>query len=167
METKNINTFKIISNSLEDTKKIGFAIAKVFENKGGLISMFGDVGAGKTALTKFIGSALGVEERITSPSFVILNEYHSGKLSLYHFDLYRLENEGLDTIMGEIDEYTEGKNALAVVEWSEFSNGSLPKEHLKLQISYLDEEAREFEFSCDEKYLNYVEIFENLKRSLV
>ena len=103
---------KIISKSLDDTEKIGKAIAAVCENSGGLICLYGSVGAGKTALTKFIGKYLGIEEKITSPSFVILNEYHSGKISMYHFDLYRLEKEGVSTILDELEEYGEDDHAL-------------------------------------------------------
>lgn len=147
------NELKITSNSIETTDKIGQALAESFKSKGGLLSMYGDIGAGKTTLTKSIGKYLNIKEKITSPSFVILNEYHTGDIPVYHFDLYRLENEGLSTILGEIREYTETEKALSIIEWSEFSHGELPNERLELKISYHSETERFFEFkSYGEKH---------------
>ena len=145
--------FQTTSKNLETTAKIGKAIANAFRSTGGLISMFGDIGAGKTTITKSIGKFLNVKEKITSPSFVILNEYHSGAIPIYHFDLYRLEKEGLSTILGEIREYTETEKSLAIVEWSEFSHDELPNERLELEISYVNETERNFKFkSYGEKH---------------
>lgn len=156
---------KIISKSLDDTEKIGKAIAAVCENSGGLICLYGSVGAGKTALTKFIGKYLGIEEKITSPSFVILNEYHSGKISMYHFDLYRLEKEGVSTILDELEEYGEDDHALTLVEWAEFSNDQLSKDRMDIRINYIDENTREFCFeACGDKHEKlYNKLEESLK----
>lgn len=140
------NDFKIVSNSLEDTDKIAQAFIEALGNKGTLLCLYGDIGAGKTTLTKSIGKYLGISQKITSPSFVILNEYHTGSLDLYHFDLYRLETEGLDTILDEIKEYTQDEKSLAIVEWAQFSAGELPDNRIELQISYLGETEREFVF---------------------
>lgn len=156
---------KIAAESLEDTQKIGRAIASACAGHGGLICLYGNVGAGKTALTKFIGKYLGIEEKITSPSFVILNEYHSGKIPMYHFDLYRLENEGVSTILDELEEYGEKDGVLTLVEWAQFSNDELSKERLDITINYIDDEKREFVFEAfgdkHKKLLN--EVKESLK----
>lgn len=141
--------FEITANNLEDTSKIAKAISKaIVSAKGGLICLYGDIGAGKTTLTKEIAKYLEVKEKVTSPSFVILNEYHSGLLSLYHFDLYRLEKEGIKTIIDEISEYTSGENALAIVEWAEFSFNQLSEERLEVKIEYVDETSRLFYFDA-------------------
>lgn len=139
---------KIISKSLNDTEKIAKAVVDASENEGALICLYGDIGAGKTALTKFVGKHLGIPEKITSPSFVILNEYHSGKAPMYHFDLYRLESEGVLTILDELSEYSEKPGAFTLIEWAEFSNNQLPLERIDVSISYIDDETREFSFSA-------------------
>ena len=139
--------FEILSKSTDDTDKIAKVIAENL-SCGVLLCMYGDIGAGKTTLTKSIGKYLGIKEKITSPSFVILNEYHSGKYSLYHFDLYRLENEGLETILDELQEYSNDENALTIVEWAEFSQNELLGDRLSLQIKYLDETQRSFSFEA-------------------
>ena len=93
------NLFKINSKNIKDTEKIAKVLVSILKRTGGLICLYGDIGAGKTALTTLCAKFLNIKERVTSPSFVILNEYHSGDIDLYHFDLYRLENEGLKSII--------------------------------------------------------------------
>ena len=117
METQ----FKIISKNIEDTDFIAKNTAESLSLKGGLICLYGDIGAGKTVFSSKLAKALGVQEKVTSPSFVILNEYHSGKLPLYHFDLYRLEEAGLSSIVDELREYSQKENSITLVEWAEFS----------------------------------------------
>lgn len=158
------NSFKIISESLEDTDNIAKAFVEALSGKGILFCLYGDIGAGKTTLTKSIGKYLGINQKITSPSFVILNEYHTGLLDLYHFDLYRLENEGLDTILDEIREYTEDEKSLAIVEWAQFSSGELPDDRVELEIKYLENEKREFCFSGFGK--KNIKVVEKLKELL-
>lgn len=142
------NVFEIKSKSLEDTDNIAKAFVSALNKNGTLLCMYGDIGAGKTTITKSIGKYLGISQKITSPSFVILNEYHTGDLDLYHFDLYRLENEGLDTILDEVREYTQDEKALAIVEWAEFSSGELPENRVELQIKYLEENERQMTFKA-------------------
>ena len=103
------------------------------------------IGACITEFVKPAADALDVKEKVTSPSFVILNEYHSGKLPVYHFDLYRLENEGVSTILDELREYSEG-HCLTFVEWAEFSQDEIPFDHLKINVTYADDESRIYEF---------------------
>lgn len=140
------NSFSILSNNLDDTKKIAEKLSDFLKNNGGLICLYGDIGAGKTALTSMCAKILGVKEHVTSPSFVILNEYHSGEIDIYHFDLYRLENEGLKSILDELRTYSEDKRALTFVEWAEFSEGELDANRLEISIKYMDDTQREFEF---------------------
>lgn len=140
------NLFEITSKSLEDTDRIAKAFVEALRGSGNLLCMYGDIGAGKTTLTKSIGKYLGVNQKITSPSFVILNEYHTGALDLYHFDLYRLEKEGLSTILEEVREYTEDEKALSIVEWAEFSFDELPEDRIELQIKYVGENERKMTF---------------------
>lgn len=133
--------------NLIETEMLAKKFAAAVSDTGGFISMFGDVGAGKTAFTKLVCKYLDVKEKVTSPSFVIINEYKSGKLPVYHFDLYRLENEGISTIINELEEYSEGK-ILTIVEWAEFSENTLPFDRIELNINYIDENKRQFIFKA-------------------
>ncbi len=135
-----------ICNDISDTEKLAKNFAEAVSSSGAFVSMFGDVGAGKTAFSKFVCKYLNVKERVTSPSFVILNEYKSGIIPVYHFDLYRLENEGISTIINELEEYSEG-NILTFVEWAQFSQNTLPFDRIELNINYIDENKREFIFN--------------------
>ena len=143
-----------VCNSLEDTKKLAQDFAGLIEN-GCFVNLYGEIGAGKTAFVKLVAEALGVTEKVTSPSFVILNEYHSAKLPVYHFDLYRLENEGVKTIADELREYSEGRN-ITFVEWAEFSQNEIPFNHLKINVSYNDDDARIYEFEPSGKGFDYI-----------
>ena len=143
-----------ICKTLDDTKKLATDFVKIL--KGGcFVNLYGEIGAGKTAFVKLVADELDVKERVTSPSFVILNEYHSGKLPLYHFDLYRLENEGVKTISDELREYSEGES-ITFVEWAEFSQGELPFERIEINVTYDDDDSRNYEFKSVGLKNNYV-----------
>jgi len=134
--------------NIADTEKIAEKFASIVSETGAFVCLHGDIGAGKTAFTKLVCKYLDVKQKVTSPSFVILNEYKSGKLPVYHFDLYRLESEGVSTVTDELSEYSEGK-ILTMVEWAEFSpDTELPFDRVIVKISYLSENEREFEFSA-------------------
>lgn len=141
-----MNTFKVNSKSLNDTSKLAKNLAPLLEN-GCFINLFGEIGAGKTALVKLIAEELGITEHVTSPSFVILNEYHTGKLPIYHFDLYRLENVGVKTICDELREYSEGK-IITFVEWAEFSQDEIPFNRLEINVTYEPDDSRIYAFQA-------------------
>jgi len=138
---------EFLCKNLNDTDKLAEKFANLVEKDGCFVCMFGDIGAGKTAFVKCVAKHLGVEQKVTSPSFVILNEYHSGKLPIFHFDLYRLENEGIKTILDELSEYSKN-GYLTFAEWAEFSQGEIPLEHLEITIEYIDETERNFKFNA-------------------
>ena len=140
-------TYSVNCDNLAQTEQLAKKFAAAVLETGAFVSMFGDVGAGKTAFTKFVCKYLEVKEKVTSPSFVIINEYKSGKLPVYHFDLYRLENEGISTIINELEEYSEGK-ILTFVEWAQFSEDTVPFDRIELHINYIDENKREFVFNA-------------------
>lgn len=141
------NTFEKTCQTIEDTKELAAKFADIVIEKGSFISLFGEIGSGKTAFVKLVAEALGVKERVTSPSFVILNEYHSAKIPIYHFDLYRLENEGVKTILDELREYSKGR-LLTFVEWAEFSQDEIPFNHIKINVTYEENDARKYSFEA-------------------
>lgn len=142
-----MKTYEKICNSIDVTKKLAEKFAKAVEDRGAFVSLYGEIGAGKTAFVKLVADALDIQERVTSPSFVILNEYHSGKLPIYHFDLYRLENEGVKTIIDELREYSEGK-ILTFVEWAEFSQDEIPFNHITINVTYEENDSRKYSFEA-------------------
>ena len=152
----------IICKTLDDTKNLAQKFASLVENDGCFVNLYGEIGAGKTAFVKEVASAIGVSEKVTSPSFVILNEYHSAKIPVYHFDLYRLENEGIKTIFDELQEYSEGRQ-ITFVEWAEFSQNQVPFEHLKINVTYEDDDSRKYSFEgFGEKCVKLVERLKNI-----
>ena len=151
--------YEKVCKTLNDTKELATRFANLITD-GCFINLYGEIGAGKTAFVKLVADALGVKEKVTSPSFVILNEYHSGKLPVYHFDLYRLENEGVKTILDELREYSEGKQ-VTFVEWAEFSQDEIPFKHLKINVTYKDDDARVYSFESEDK--DIIKIIEGLK----
>ena len=156
-----IETYEKICKNLEDTKDLAKKFAKLVEEKGCFVNLYGEIGAGKTAFVKEVAKEIGIEEKVTSPTFVILNEYHGGKLPMYHFDLYRLENEGVKTIMDELREYSEGKQ-LTFVEWAEFSQNEFPFNHIKIHVTYEDNDDRKYTFTGYGK--DCIEIIKGLEK---
>ena len=156
-----IETYEKICKNLEDTKDLAKKFAKLVEEKGCFVNLYGEIGAGKTAFVKELAKEIGIEEKVTSPTFVILNEYHGGKLPMYHFDLYRLENEGVKTIMDELREYSEGKQ-LTFVEWAEFSQNEFPFNHVKINVTYEDNDDRKYTFTGYGK--DCIEIIKGLEK---
>ncbi len=152
-----MESYKQKCSSLDDTKKLAYKFASLIKENGCFINLYGEIGAGKTAFVKFVAEALGVKEKVTSPSFVILNEYHSADIPVYHFDLYRLEHTGISTITEELREYSEGKK-ITFVEWAEFSQGELPFERIEINVTYDDDDSRIYDFkSIGEKNKKVIE----------
>ncbi len=123
------------------TKRLGERIGKLLL-PGDVIALTGELGSGKTILTKGIARGMGIKgDPVRSPSFVLIKEY-PGKVPLFHFDLYRLKKpEELNTIGYE--EYFSGKGVV-VIEWVERVKNLLPEEYLKIKISFLKENERKF-----------------------
>jgi tRNA threonylcarbamoyladenosine biosynthesis protein TsaE len=149
--------------NLEETAKLAGIFASLVKDSGVFLCLYGDIGVGKTAFTKAFLKNIGVEGAVTSPSFVIMNEYKGSHLPVYHFDLYRLEKEGVSSIVEELAEYSK-ERVITFVEWADFGEYELPNERLDLIISYNfaeGETARTFEFRAQDS--KYNEILEKLK----
>ena len=119
--------------SIDDTKKLGTEIADALE-PGDIVALVGDLGVGKTALTKFIAEGLGVSEEINSPTFNIVKLYKSGRIPMAHFDVYRLSGaeELWETGASEI----LGEDYASVVEWADIIADALPSDALLVHIRY-------------------------------
>jgi len=106
-----------ISRSPEDTFALGEAWGRAVAS-GWVIGLTGDLGAGKTQLVKGIAHGLGIGRRVSSPTFALVNEYNSGRLPLFHLDLYRLDEPEQVTAAG-LESYLSNPAGVAVVEWIE------------------------------------------------
>ena len=104
------------TNSPEETEQIGFSLAGMVK-PGTVIAFEGDLGAGKTAFTRGLAKGLGCTEQVTSPTYTIVNEYISGKMPLFHFDMYRLRSAD-DLFDIGWEDYLE-RGGVCAVEWSE------------------------------------------------
>ncbi|MCG9886536.1 MAG: tRNA (adenosine(37)-N6)-threonylcarbamoyltransferase complex ATPase subunit type 1 TsaE [Cyanobacteria bacterium] len=103
---------------------------------GAVVLLSGDLGAGKTTLTQAIARGLGVPDPVVSPTFVLLNEYGGGRLPLYHFDLYRLDGAGVQSLNPAL--YWEGIEVppgLVVIEWAERLGDELPGAFLHITVA--------------------------------
>ena len=105
-----------LTNSPEETEKVGAALARVLE-PGTILAYRGDLGAGKTAFTRGLARGLGGGDMVTSPTYTIVNEYLSGKYPLFHFDMYRLASSD-DLFDIGWEDYLE-RGGVCAVEWSE------------------------------------------------
>ena len=139
-----------VENS-EQTIKVGYALGSLL-NASDVVLLEGDLSAGKTTFTKGIGQALGVTRVINSPTFTIVKTY-SGRVNLYHMDLYRLDGLGNDL---DLYEYFEG-DGVCVVEWPHQVDDLLPDEYVSVNITRTGENTREIKIEgIGEKYKKLV-----------
>ena len=136
---------KLTLSSLEDTKKLGQELAKeILKRKGEaafVVFLDGDLGTGKTTLVKEIIFALGLKEKVKSPTFTIIEPYELNNENIYHVDLYRIIDPTELEIIG-LREYLNESNAIIFIEWPEKSYGYLKKFDLKISLKHLSENER-------------------------
>jgi len=119
--------------TLEFAKKIGETLAT-----GTLVTLEGDLAAGKTTFTKGLALGLGINEIIDSPTFAIIKEYDSGRLPLYHMDIYRIDADSdIDFILEYFD-----RDGVCVIEWASNIKEDLPKDRIDITITNLGENKR-------------------------
>ncbi len=135
------NSKTIVCNNTKETEEFGLALGSKLKGSD-VICLNGDLGAGKTTLTKSIGKGMGIDDYITSPTFNIINEYYSD-LNLYHFDTYRLENVDDVEYLG-FDEYFYS-DGVCIIEWADRIKEFLPDQYLELNIKKIDDDKREIE----------------------
>lgn len=131
------------THSAEKTRQLGEWLAGRLK-AGDTLLLRGELGSGKSEFTRGLAKGLGVTETVTSPSFTILNVYESGRLPLYHFDWYRLEDSGELYELG-MDEYLGG-DGIAAVEWPEQCEDAVPEDALEIRFRYVDENTRDLSF---------------------
>ncbi len=130
-----------ITRTAEETEALGARLAAAIEARGdrhAFIALFGDLGVGKTAFTRGFATYLGCRS-VKSPTYTVVNEYRSGRIPVFHFDMYRMEGED-DLLSIGFDEYLE-KDGFCLSEWSENIVDLLPANAIRLTIARIDDEA--------------------------
>ena len=152
----NKNVKRIYINNVDEIIKLGEKIGKLaFPNM--LITMNGDLGAGKTTMTKGIAKGLGIEKVVNSPTFTIMKIYE-GRLNLYHLDVYRITDPESDF---ELEEYFEA-DGVCVIEWANQIEELLPSSYMNINITDLGDNKRELELSVIGEDTNYESIIEKI-----
>ena len=136
---KDIEKGNFIIDTEAGTRALGLSIADAAE-PGDIIALIGDLGTGKTALTKYIAEGLGIKEEVISPTFTIVREYRSGRLPLFHFDVYRLSGSE-EFIDAGAEDYLED-SGLSVIEWADIVADALPADALLVNIEYAEDDKR-------------------------
>ena len=136
---------KYISNSEEETKQIGKKFAENLK-KGDVVVLTGELGAGKTKFTEGVLQYFGLEDEISSPTFTIVNEYANSNVIIYHFDVYRLEDEDEFYAIGGEEYFEKG---ICLIEWGELIENALPNQYIKIEFKRIFEEDRR-EISIEE-----------------
>jgi tRNA threonylcarbamoyladenosine biosynthesis protein TsaE len=130
---------QVETGSVEATMEFGRELAGQLR-AGDVLALYGELGAGKTALVKGIAAGLGIETDVTSPTFTLVHEYEGGRLRLVHADLYRLGS--IDDVLDiGMEEYMES-GGVTVIEWAEKIEPVLPGRAVRIRLETIDESTR-------------------------
>lgn len=138
---------KVITHSEQETLEFGRKFAAAL-NPGDVVALIGDLGSGKTCLTRGICQGFDVKEEVTSPTFVLINEYQ-GRIPVYHFDFYRLQNVQ-DVLNLGIDDYFADAG-ICLIEWADRALSALPRKRIEVRLTSLFEQDKEFDREIEVK----------------
>ena len=138
--------YSLLSISEKQTQRLGFCLGACLR-EGDVVLLEGEMGAGKSVLTRAAARGSGVEGPVPSPTFTILNIHEGSAMKLYHFDLYRLEGEDALYEMG-LDEFIPARDGASLIEWPQMAAEAMPGDHLAIDIRYAqDGMAREIDLT--------------------
>lgn len=143
------------TSSVEDTRRLGKQLGTFMKSLDGplCVALIGDLGTGKTHFSQGIAIGFGINEEVTSPTFALMNTYETAGDNLYHFDLYRLDEEDELAPIG-FDEFTD--DTKSIVEWADKFPDAMPEETLWVTINRISDTERKFIFSSS--YIPYNEL---------
>jgi tRNA threonylcarbamoyladenosine biosynthesis protein TsaE len=139
-----ITSQQVETHSPDETLEFGGRLARELQ-RGDVIALSGELGAGKTALVKGIARGLGITADVTSPTFTLIHEYGGGRLVLFHIDLYRLDSVPQALAIG-IEDYLNGPG-VTVIEWAERIAPLLPPHTIRIRMESLGETRRRIEIA--------------------
>ena len=145
---------KVITNTAEETRSLAQKLGRNIEDSF-LITLSGELGAGKTTFTQGLAKGLEITRNVTSPTFTLMKNY-KGRLPLYHIDAYRLED--IDQDLG-FEEYIDG-DGVCVIEWANFIENILPDEYLNIDLTINDDDSRTIVFRA--RGSKYEEVLDKL-----
>ncbi len=149
----------LLSHSPEQTHRLGYWLGKLAQEND-IFLLSGMLGTGKTCLVQGIAQGLNIKEKVTSPSFALVKEY-SGRMPLYHVDLYRLDQ--IEEIIGlGLEEYFATRGVCAI-EWAERGLNELPVENLSIELNYSLDSKTERSITFTPTGSRYIELIEQLK----
>ena len=150
----------IKSNNTSETLRLGKSLSKLL-TKGDIVVLSGELGSGKTKFVEGFLQNYGLENEISSPTFNIVNEYSSSDTSIYHFDVYRLEDSDEFYAIGGEEYFEKG---ICLIEWGELISDVLPKDYIHITIhkDSIAENSRVFEFKIEDNS-KYIDILNKLK----
>ncbi len=133
------------THSGQETQSLGKKFASKIEG-GGVVALFGELGAGKTTFVQGVAQGLGLKEKIISPTYILIRRYNLPKVGeyFYHIDLYRLENLAEVKDIG-VEEILSEKGSIVLIEWPEKITTLLPKSHYEVKLTQLDDTIRQIE----------------------
>lgn len=146
------------TKSSDETERIGFKLGSLLK-RGSIVLVSGDLGVGKTVLTKGIAKGMGIDDYVTSPTFMIVNE-HMGEIPLYHFDVYRIDDYRELYDIG-YEEYFYG-DGVCVIEWPEKIMPLIPEENIFIHI-YMGDSFDERVVEIDSNGTKYDEVIKEMK----
>lgn len=132
----------VLTNSVQQTEALAQTLAQKLQ-PGDVIAFRGGLGAGKTAFVRGLAKGLGVTDEVSSPTFAIVNIYRGGRLTLAHFDMYRIESADALEDTGYYDLIADGAPVVYAIEWSENIEEALPEDAILVTITRTGEETRE------------------------
>lgn len=135
----------MFTHSAEETRNLGAKLSRLLK-AGDTVLLQGDLGAGKSEFARGFARGLGIEGPVPSPSFTILYAYDEGRVPLYHFDWYRIEDPQEIYEMGMEEQL--GGDGIALIEWSQRAEECIPPSALEIHIRAVDETTREITFTC-------------------
>lgn len=136
---RSAETIDLVSHSSLHTERIGERLARL-ARPGDVLALWGELGAGKTQLTKGVAGGLGLDAaEVSSPTFVILHEHYGGRMPLFHLDLYRLEGQDLGTTGWE---ETLDSGGITVIEWPDRASASLPADRVDIHLEHIADTKR-------------------------
>ena len=134
----------VLSRSTQETEELAKRLAGRLKS-GDVLALYGDLGSGKTTFTAYLVSALGIEKRVQSPTFVILRRYAAETdekiKAVNHLDLYRVQSKEEIEDLGLAELFSE-PNSIGVIEWPEIAQEFLPENVIKINFEYVDENTR-------------------------
>lgn len=142
----------VCTDTAEETMAFGEALGSRL-GPGDVIALYGDLGAGKTTMTKGIALGAGVDAEVHSPTFTLIHE-HYGRVPLYHIDLYRLTGDEDVEFLG-LDEYLYG-DGVVVIEWADRAPRLLPAERIEIRLGFTGDDRREIRIRATSERLNEI-----------